>query len=1128
MATQQLGEIGGNVVKRNSSGGVSGTYAVAASPVSAPKPNTNVQTRDTTTTNNSNSGVALGRTDTGGIIRSDGKGGVYIDNSQAKSSLSNVTPSATEVTLKNKLGIDKNTQFVEQLKASGYTSSGGRGGGASQPQSFPVQNLNPSVIPQPQSNLRNVTPAATAPIKTATFIEGTKPDANGNYYPSGFITSDGQFIESKSDANLPKGYEYATYKNQPEKYIYNAKGEVIGVESKYFGKSMTIEEYNKEIERIKKVTPQEKYYSPQYPNKTYDTDQAVLVDGVKLIDLTPVKIFVDPNTGQPINDINKYITDNKLPIQDNNLPDLYNYLNTIRGPQTYDLQNIPKRYYADYQVNTTGDTARLDESISSALQVMGASDKNIDLLSSALVMSNPSSLLLNKEGKEAATGFSQAILTDIRDRPIENLALYGLGEIVGFTISGAKVGYKLIPKNVLEEIKLGSRTAVEEIAPLTTKIITKGVETLGGTEALIRGGTIGLGIGIIGIQLSNVIKQELNPMITMKERGGIIGNVIKDNVIFIKGINKGSSAFEKIPYGNYVNPPITTGLDQIQPISSEGRMINLGAFKIEANIPEQIIYEDMPIKKYFRDLGIDNKYTGLKVVKRISPYRVISKGQIIMENGKIIYGQAVTGKAGSKSITVSFLQGEQGELNINDLSKYTKIKTKVEGGGFVTLSNNIQKYLIEKSLGPVLSKEEGLNYYQGLLRTTKSFKVDIEGNRKPFPTGKKSNIYSTVSMVKEIEELGVEGQYTAYETKLGLKDITNPNARARGKVIEISGFSKVHEPIVIDEDVSDYYVKRFNKDTKGGSTSKPITEQIAKLDTQKTVSILQSSKANIIDTIKVNSKNNYNAALNKVSDQLQEFNRIAQLPTYVGGKGKESGYKTNTMELPKYTEEYKYLPLSLSINNQSNPNNIKSLSFERELTKPYSSEINKTNNREINREINKELNKEINKEITKELQKNTQKQLQKQVIKQINKTNPLSPPFNPNNRITTKEPPIPPFKSSVLENFNKSNVGYLTFVKLKGKEVFLPGIRTKGEAERYGERYTLSNLRATFGVKPTGYKVNQPQTNYNVRQDLFRNYKIKGGKKISLQDTYIQRRGKRLYSRGEISELQTARYKNKR
>lgn len=122
-------------------------------------------------------------------------------------------------------------------------------------------------------------------------------------------------------------------------------------------------------------------------------------------------------------------------------------------------------------------------------------------------------------------------------------------------------------------------------------------------------------------------------------------------------------------------------------------------------------------------------------------------------------------------------------------------------------------------------------------------------------------------------------------------------------------------------------------------------------------------------------------------------------------------------------------------------------------------------------------------------------------------------------------PQIPtPFKLK-LKGFGsiKRIFGYRTFYTKKGKRYYLSGLREKGSAIRFGEIFTTKTLRATFGVKKTRYKIAGRETIYKPSSYLFRGYRIKKGRKIMLTDTFIQKRGKRLVFRPEISEIQMAR-----
>lgn len=106
---------------------------------------------------------------------------------------------------------------------------------------------------------------------------------------------------------------------------------------------------------------------------------------------------------------------------------------------------------------------------------------------------------------------------------------------------------------------------------------------------------------------------------------------------------------------------------------------------------------------------------------------------------------------------------------------------------------------------------------------------------------------------------------------------------------------------------------------------------------------------------------------------------------------------------------------------------------------------------------------------------------------------------------------------------NNLTKGFLTLIKRRGKFISLPGIRTKGEALRFGERAAKNTLGATFKVKATKKLVLGKQTSYRPSSNLFRDYRISKGKRVYTPDTFIQKRGKRLSFLGEIEEIQRSR-----
>lgn len=120
---------------------------------------------------------------------------------------------------------------------------------------------------------------------------------------------------------------------------------------------------------------------------------------------------------------------------------------------------------------------------------------------------------------------------------------------------------------------------------------------------------------------------------------------------------------------------------------------------------------------------------------------------------------------------------------------------------------------------------------------------------------------------------------------------------------------------------------------------------------------------------------------------------------------------------------------------------------------------------------------------------------------------------------------VPRFRIRTKDESNKIlQTGYRPFVIKGGQKVFLGGALPKAEALFKAETRAKLSLRATFGVEKTNKKVlGASSITYTPSKELFRGYRIREGKKVKLQDTFIQRKGKRLAFGGEVREIQRAR-----
>ena len=110
----------------------------------------------------------------------------------------------------------------------------------------------------------------------------------------------------------------------------------------------------------------------------------------------------------------------------------------------------------------------------------------------------------------------------------------------------------------------------------------------------------------------------------------------------------------------------------------------------------------------------------------------------------------------------------------------------------------------------------------------------------------------------------------------------------------------------------------------------------------------------------------------------------------------------------------------------------------------------------------------------------------------------------------------------------KKRKAYRTFVKRKGQYKAFGLPMPKGKAIKFGERIAATTLARSFKVVPTKREL----TGYDLESEyqpskIFRSYKIQKGKRIPLQDEWIQRRKFSLAAMGERREIKAARKKIK-
>lgn len=123
--------------------------------------------------------------------------------------------------------------------------------------------------------------------------------------------------------------------------------------------------------------------------------------------------------------------------------------------------------------------------------------------------------------------------------------------------------------------------------------------------------------------------------------------------------------------------------------------------------------------------------------------------------------------------------------------------------------------------------------------------------------------------------------------------------------------------------------------------------------------------------------------------------------------------------------------------------------------------------------------------------------------------------------------PPPTWVRTRKEGEGKRKKSYKVQIKRRGKFVNIGGELPFGRALEFGSKKTRESLAATFRLKEAG-TTELSDVQYPVSTKFFRSYAVKKGQRIDLPLTFIQRRGTRLGTSGEVSEITAAKISKRR
>lgn len=531
----------------------------------------------------------------------------------------------------------------------------------------------------------------------------------------------------------------------------------------------------------------------------------------------------------------------------------------------------------------------------------------------------------------------------------------------------------------------------------------------------------------------------------------------------------------------------------------------------------------------FEELKLVAPEGQVKVIRNLRISKSITE-PFIIQNGRILRATERPGEPGVFSFRGTFYR-DRGNFRITSkkfsiLSGETyesiPLRTLSKTRGELTPElrkalEEIEKINAPKGINAKFDFNKKLEIQTGGIRLEDFFKLTGKGF-KEIPAGNRISRAEITALQKRLRSVKYETSNNAglveeevLSEKIGAIDTSLPRIRSPKKGIKIEGivFRKEYE-LPIESDV--FY------NTGGRKSSPKFLEELSSNNKQ-SEKALQEAIGNVALKLSKGSKAKIN--LPKAEVNLPK----SEVASAFAGTGLYERTEATGFKLPSMVKEdigLREAPdLIISVRNIPKVEII-----NKNVAKDISKEINKNVSKDVTKEILKEVPKLTEKNIAKSITKQAEKQVNKLIEKTIVKAPPrYAPPLTPKTPKIPKTPKRPPVIIPSL-NFGKKNLssvpGFKAFVIKGGKKKYLKGIFPEAEALEKGQNKTLKELRATFGVEKTGINVKPSDTKFKL-SSKFRTFRIRKGEKIPLKNEFIQKRGTRLSSFGEVKEIQLAR-----
>lgn len=606
------------------------------------------------------------------------------------------------------------------------------------------------------------------------------------------------------------------------------------------------------------------------------------------------------------------------------------------------------------------------------------------------------------------------------------------------------------------------------------------------------------------------------------------------SLVSLGSIGRSAYRYAKKPIKVYEQPKLPSKFyseTRIKTIRMNEKAVNIGAFEVTAvTLPRKALYipryskilsgikkSDVRLLQYSPEQlslmfprGQIVEIQPLRITKSTTEPFIVSKGRIQNALGRqgppaVFTGRAsfyeATGRVRFTSRKISSLYGETyGSKSLKTLSKSREELSEIQRLALQRLEETQVKGI------KALPKE--LDLQASAIETKDLLKIQSKGV-KPFAPGKTIARGDILSVQKELLTIDIPKQYGLKEVevlgeRLAVVDVTKPRFRPPKKITKIEGRTIRKEYELPDLTPSDIKVQA------PGSTKTQL-----KFDNKLNQEAIQKAVGSV-------ALSQPKAPTSKLKSTIPEVKSAQVEVSPFAGTGLYERTSLEAQRLPGIQKFVQAPGLTPAFKSEIS---LKAVQIPKAVTLPRA--LPKEITKELPKEVSLSLPKSITRLTPKTITKQTPKQVPKQIVKQVPKTIPsFAPPVVPIQSVPiAKTPPpiiLPKLPGGKISQ-PKGVPGYKPYVVRGGEKIYLGGALPKGTALRKAEAQAIKGLGATFGVEPAQTLVLGPETSYTPQKDLFRAYRIKQGKKIPLQDTFIQKRGKRLVSPGEIKEIQIAR-----